>query len=83
MTLDPQSFFNGLHTQHLSKMEKTVKKYNSFTEQERDDIVYWRNLSGDKKLEILEIIRAKYWALKNERSPGFQRVYRVIEQARR
>jgi hypothetical protein len=61
-------------------MEKTVKKYNSFTEQEQDDILYWRTLTGEEKLKILEIIRANYWAIKNENPPGFQRVYRVVEQ---
>ena len=61
-------------------MEKVIKIFNSFEEQELDDINYWKNLSGDKKLEILEAIRLNYWALKNE-SPGrFQRVYRIIKR---
>ena len=61
-------------------MEKVIKIFNSFEEQELDDIKYWKNLSGDKKLEILEVIRANYWALKNE-SPGrLQRVCTIIKR---
>lgn len=61
-------------------MEKTIQIFRSFEEQETTDIEYWRALSGDKKLEILEIIRANYWAFKNE-SPGrLQRVYRIFKR---
>lgn len=62
-------------------MEKVIKIFKSFAEQETADIEYWQNLPGEKKLEILEIIRANYWAMKNE-SPGrLQRVYRVIKRS--
>lgn len=62
-------------------MEKVLKIFESFEEQEAADIKYWQNLSGEKKLEILEIIRANYWAMRNE-SPGrLQRVYRVIKRS--
>ena len=62
-------------------MEKIIKIYNSFEQQEQDDIRYWKNLSGKKKLEILEYIRANYWALKNEIPTRFQRVFRIIKRS--
>lgn len=61
-------------------MEKVVKKYKSFEEQEAADVEYWQNLSGDDKLEILELIRTNYWAMKNETPGRLQRVYRVIKR---
>jgi hypothetical protein len=61
-------------------MEKVIRIYNSFDEQEKDDIIYWRNLSGEKKLEILEYIRANYWAIKNETPQRLQRIYRITER---
>lgn len=61
-------------------MEKVIKTYHSFEDQEADDTRYWQYLPGEKKLEILELIRANYWAMKDE-SPGrLQRVYRIVER---
>ncbi|MBW2005585.1 MAG: hypothetical protein JRI72_13485 [Deltaproteobacteria bacterium] len=62
-------------------MIKIGKKFRSFNEQEREDEQYWRTVSGNRKLEILEIIRAQYWAVKNETPGRFQRIYRIIKQA--
>ena len=62
-------------------MDRTVKIFHSFEESEQAEIKYWQDLSGDKKLEILEELKSRYWALTYERKPGFQRIYRIIEQA--
>ena len=62
-------------------MEKIIKKFSSFQDQEKADLNYWKNLSGDKKLEILEAIRAQAWAMKNEHPGRFQRVYRIIKRS--
>jgi hypothetical protein len=64
-------------------MKKTVKIYRSFSEQDADDVSYWRNLPGDEKLNCLEIIRAQYWAMNNEAPPRFQRIYKVIKRPTR
>jgi len=61
-------------------LKKIVKKFNSFEEEEAEEIRYWRNIPGDKKLEFLEMIRAQYWAIKNETPARLQRVYRIIKQ---
>jgi hypothetical protein len=61
-------------------MEKVVKKFRSFTEQEKEDERYWKSISGNKKLEILEHIRANFWVLKGETPGRLQRVYRIIKQ---
>jgi hypothetical protein len=62
-------------------MEKVAKIYDSFEEQEADEVEYWKNVSGDRKLEVLEMIRANYWAMKNEAPGRLQRVYRVVERS--
>lgn len=62
-------------------MEKVIKIFKSFEEQEAADVEYWQNLPGEKKLEILEMIRANYWALKNESPRRLQRVYRVVKRS--
>lgn len=61
-------------------MEKILRKFNSFEEQEKEEIKFWQNLSGEKKIEILENIRANYWALNNGNTQRLQRIYRIIEQ---
>jgi hypothetical protein len=62
-------------------MEKTIKIFKSFEEQEKHEIEYWQNIPGNKKLEILEVIRANYWAMKNESPQRLQRVYRIIKRS--
>ena len=62
-------------------MKKTVKIYHSFEDEEREDIEYWKNLPGFKKLEILEGIRANYWMSGNEHPPQFQKVYRIVKRS--
>ena len=61
-------------------MENVIKIFNSFEEQELEEKKYWQNLSGEKKLEILEYIRLQYWALNNENPRRLQRVYKFIER---
>ncbi len=63
-------------------MQKSIKIFSSFEEQELAEIEYWKKLSGEKKLQILEAIRAQYWAFNNESLPRLQRVYRVIKRTR-
>jgi len=58
-------------------MEKVIKIFNSFEEHEEEEKKYWQNISGERKLEILEYIRLQYWALNNENPQGLQRVYRI------
>ena len=61
-------------------MEKILRKFNTFEEQEKEEIKFWQNLAGDKKLEMLEHIRSNYWAMNNGQVPRVQRIYRIIEQ---
>ena len=61
-------------------MDKIIKKFSSFLDQEVDDIQYWQNLPGNKKIEILEYIRLNYWAMKNESPPRLQRISRIIKR---
>ena len=61
-------------------MEKVLKIYKSFEEQEKDEIEYWKKVSGAVKLEVLEIIRANYWAINNETPGRLQRVYRIVNR---
>ena len=62
---------------------KTVKIYHSFSEQDADDSLYWRNLPGDEKLDCLEIIRGQYWAMNHETPGRFQRLYKIIKRSPR
>lgn len=62
-------------------MEKTVKIFKSFDEQEAYEQEYWKKLPGDQKLEILEAIRGNYWAMKNGTPRRLQRVYRIIKRS--
>ena len=62
-------------------MERVVRIFHSFEEAEAAEEEYWRHLPGHKKLEVLEVIRANYWALRNEAPGRLQRVYRIIKRS--
>ena len=62
-------------------MERVVKIFHSFEDAEAAEIEYWKNLSGEKKLEILEELRLRYWPLKNEKIRRFQRIYKIIKRS--
>lgn len=47
-------------------MIRSLKIFHSHDEQDQADREYWKSLSGEQKLEILEAIRMQYWAFKNE-----------------
>lgn len=64
-------------------MEKKIKIFNNFSDQEKEEILFWASQTYEKKLETLEIIRQNYLNLIDKNSRRFQRVYRIIEQAPR
>jgi len=41
-------------------MEKVVRKFNSFAEQEKYEKEYWQKASASEKFETVEAIRALY-----------------------
>jgi len=60
-------------------MKKTIKVFRNFAEQEKEDINYWKAMSGVKKIDILENIREQVLEANNG-SKRFQRVLRVVKQ---
>jgi predicted Fe-S protein YdhL (DUF1289 family) len=65
------------------KKKKTIKIYHSFEEQEADEIKYWKGLSGEQKLEVLESIRANYWAMNRGTPKRFQRILKIVKRPAR
>jgi len=61
-------------------MIRSLKIFHSHDEQDQADREYWKGLSGEQKLEILEAIRMQYWAFKNEHPQRLQRVCRIIKR---
>jgi len=59
---------------------KTIKIYRSFSEQETDEIQHWYGLSGEQKLNVLESIRANYWAMNRATPKRLQRLYKIIKR---
>jgi predicted Fe-S protein YdhL (DUF1289 family) len=62
-------------------MERVVKIFHSFEDAEAAEVEYWKNLSGEKKLEILEELRSRYWLIENEKIRRFQRIYKVLKRS--
>lgn len=60
-------------------MEKTVRKL-TFKEAEELDYEYWRKVSPEEKLDMVQRLREIYYCLSDENRKRLQRVYRVIEQ---
>jgi hypothetical protein len=61
-------------------IKRVVRKFNSFEEAEAAEIEYWKGVSGERKIEILEELRSRFLDFDDERIERFQRVYRVIKQ---
>ncbi len=60
-------------------MEKVIKIFKSFKEQEKADKLYWQSISPKEKIDILEQIRKQAIGVKYG-SQRFQRVFRIIKQ---
>ncbi len=63
-----------------------VKKYNlKDSRQVEDEVAYWKQISPDKKLEILQELREQYIVLFNKKElydesrKGLRRVYRTVK----
>ncbi|MEO6695517.1 MAG: hypothetical protein ABIY50_05590 [Ignavibacteria bacterium] len=59
-------------------MEKEIKVFNNFTDQEKADIEYYRKLDPDKKIEELEFIRESFLNMINA-TPEERRLQYVIK----
>ena len=64
-------------------MKRTLRIFHSFAEQEKANMEYWQNLSGNEKIKILEAIRLQYFAFHDEYPKRLQRVYRIIKRKAR
>lgn len=60
-------------------MEKVIKIFKSFKEQEKADKLYWQSISPEEKIDILEQLRKQYIRMHNGTS-RFQRVFRIVKQ---
>ena len=65
-------------------MEKVIRKYKlNDSRQEDDEIAYWREVSPEEKLSILQELREQYiqlfnkQELYNESRKGLRRVYKT------
>jgi hypothetical protein len=56
-------------------MKREIQVFNTFAEADEADYAWYRELSGNEKLEMkLEIMAPAY-----EAAPRFERIYRVAE----
>ena len=60
-------------------MDKTVFKIFAFDEV-KSDFAYWQSRPYEERLAALESIRNDYIKWAYDIQPGFQRVYRIVEQ---
>jgi hypothetical protein len=61
----------------MRRIEKTVKIFKSFEEQEKADIEYWQNISGDERIMMAEEMRAEYIRLFYPEFKGIEKVDRI------
>ena len=59
-------------------MEKRVRIVDT-ADAEALDNEYWRTVSGEHKLDILQYLRDMVYPLRHENRKGFQRVHRIVE----
>jgi hypothetical protein len=61
----------------MRRIERTVKIFKSFKEQEEADIEYWKNISGEEKIKMVEEMRAEYIRLFHPEIKGIEKVVRI------
>jgi len=61
----------------MRHIEKTVKIFKSFKEQDEADLEYWRNISGEEKMRIVEEMRKEYIRLYHAEFKGIEKVVRI------
>jgi hypothetical protein len=61
----------------MRHIEKTVKIFKSFKEQDEADLEYWRNISGEEKMRIVEEMRKEYIRLYHPEFKGIEKVVRI------
>lgn len=59
--------------------ELWVRKCASFEEAEEADREFWAQMTGDERVEALEMLRAEAWKVTGERIEGLRRVVRVLD----
>ena len=61
----------------MKRIEKTIKIFHNFKEQEEADLEYWNNVSGEEKLRVVEEMRAQYIRLFYPEIKGIKKVVRI------
>lgn len=62
----------------MDTMEKRVRVLETKDVEARDN-EYWKSVSGEHKLDILQYLREMIYPLNREDRKGLQRVYRIVE----
>jgi hypothetical protein len=61
----------------MKRLDKTVRKHNSFEEQEKFEKEYWQKASAAEKFETVEAIRAFYI---RTFYPNFTKIEKVVRK---
>ncbi len=64
-------------------MEIWVRKCASFEEEGRADREYWRAMSPDQRVDVVEQLREEWWRRHGDGEPRLRRSVRMLEQQRR
>ncbi|MGA7722225.1 MAG: hypothetical protein WCA84_13730 [Ignavibacteriaceae bacterium] len=61
----------------MMRIEKTVKIFKSFKEQEEADLEYWQKISGEEKMRIVEEMRKEYIRLHHPEIKSIEKFVRI------
>lgn len=61
------------------QIEPVVKKFNQFEDAEKAEIEYWRNLSGEEKLKVLDEIQMMHLQAMYPKGKKFEKVVRIVK----
>ena len=62
----------------MKKRKLKIRVFKSHEEQDKADVIYYRRLDPNKKVENLIYLRNVYFYMKYGRIPRLQRVYKII-----
>ena len=62
-----------------------IKRVNSFSEENNDDLSYYLSMSSQERLEIVQFLREQYEKINgmntHESGKGLRRTIRIVQQA--
>ena len=60
-------------------MKKVIQKFKSFGEADQAEKNAYRSFTPEQRVDIVEILRERYYQIKHANQQGFRRILRIVK----